>query len=62
MKKIRDLSDFCTQWPDLRNLVATGQLDEAGMADETRRTIEWLTVLADKVCVVTNEAGPDPHR
>ena len=53
---IRDLSDFCLRWPELRPLVEKhcpgpgGNVPESS-ADEHTEIVHWLCLLADRVCL-----------
>lgn len=48
--QLRDLSDFCQQWPDLKLLVEDGRLERAPLESDTVEVIGWLRDLADRVC------------
>ena len=48
--KPRDLSDFCQKWNELKIHVSKEQLVNANLSDENIEVINWLTILADKVC------------
>lgn len=45
---LRDLSDFCVEWPDIRRSVinAKDRCEDPGAA----AALSWLIPLADKVC------------
>ena len=51
LNSLRDLSDFCTCWPELRVLVADERIDVPGLPEETKATIAWLRQLAERVTV-----------
>jgi hypothetical protein len=48
--QLRDLSDFCQQWPDLKLLVEDSRLERSPLESETVEVIGWLRDLADRVC------------
>ncbi len=50
LASIRDLSDFCIRWPDLRQWVSDDALHGVSGPEDTLRTIRWLVLLADRVC------------
>ena len=47
---IRDLSDFCNNWPQVRRWVSDDALGAASIHANTLTTIRWLVLLADRVC------------
>ncbi|XWN30451.1 MAG: hypothetical protein ROR55_23670 [Devosia sp.] len=47
--KVRDLSDFCERWPQLRPSLET-YVEGRDDLGEVGETIGWLIVMADKVC------------
>lgn len=47
--KLRDLSDFCQHWPELRSQVSDENLMVLALPDNARQIIEWLVRLADRV-------------
>ena len=50
-REIRDLSDFCLQWPDLREIVLSREREGFGTDDpDLRMVLLWLRLLADRVC------------
>ncbi|MEM8853058.1 MAG: hypothetical protein AAGD34_05105 [Pseudomonadota bacterium] len=49
--KVRDLSDFCERWPQLRPSLETFVQDRDDLGD-VGETIGWLIVMADKVCKI----------
>ena len=49
-QSIRDLSDFCNNWTDLRQWVCEDALNNVSAHANTLATIRWLTLLADRVC------------
>ncbi len=49
-RAIRDLSDFCVQWADLKPRLAPEALAQAGLDPEQREAVGWLVLLADRVC------------
>lgn len=44
---IRDLSDFCLRWPELRGAFLE-EIEADGVSEEAQRHIDWLIRLADK--------------
>lgn len=51
IKTVRDLSDFCAFWPDIK-IVLSRQLASGHALDEdARKILHWLTLLADKTFV-----------
>lgn len=46
---IRDLSDLCTQWPDLREELCAA-LDAGALEPRPDAIARWLVKLADNVC------------
>lgn len=49
--EIRDLSDFCLQWPALREIVLIREQEGfAAEQPELRLVLRWLRLLADRVC------------
>ncbi|MEZ5824957.1 MAG: hypothetical protein R3C97_09505 [Geminicoccaceae bacterium] len=55
ISEIRDLAEFCEEWPILRERVSGKSLAELTDDDETRTIIWWLANLADKVCMDFDE-------
>lgn len=54
--EIRDLSDFCLRWPELRNIVQASERNGFAADDPALRVVlRWLCLLADRVC--QDEAG-----
>ena len=47
---IRDLSDFCEHWPSLRPYVVEPEATGAVLTERHREVLEWLVLLADRVC------------
>jgi len=48
LQSIRDVSDFCVQWPKIRDHF----FDLKPSSDPTHKeVVEWLAKLADKVCL-----------
>lgn len=47
---IRDLSDFCLKWPDLREELQRRLRAEPG-EERTEAIIGWLVLLADRACL-----------
>lgn len=47
---IRDLSDLCERWVDLRKHVSTDSLEASGLTKESLEVVNWLVHLADKSC------------
>ena len=53
---IRDLSDFCLRWPELRPQIEKYLAGPGGnvvgrSADEQTEIVRWLCLLADRVCL-----------
>lgn len=48
---IRDLSDFCEQWPKLKMLAEVEINAAENLSPETKKILHWLSLLADKVCL-----------
>ena len=51
LMNIRDLSDFCQKWPSLRSLFLSDNFDESLEKDDVKHVVEWLVLLADRVCL-----------
>lgn len=51
---LRDISDFCTQWPQLKPVLEQ-ELDDVELSNELTKMITWLSTLADRVCVDPSE-------
>ena len=50
IEKLRDLSDFCQNWPELRALL-TAECDGTAVENQSKQAIvNWLVLLADRVC------------
>ncbi|GAB5374987.1 MAG: hypothetical protein AcusKO_14490 [Acuticoccus sp.] len=49
-KDFRDLSEFCEQWQCYRDRISDSVLQESGLDEDARHIIEWLKLLADRVC------------
>ena len=49
---IRDLSDFCVNWPNFEELVSDSDLENSDLPRASQLTIGWLRQLAQKVCVL----------
>ena len=48
---IRDLSDFCLKWPELRSIVLAREREGLAAEDpELQVVLRWLRLLADSVC------------
>ena len=52
LEEIRDLSDFCEKWSELRPTVSDDSLAASSLPDQSREVIRWLTLLADRVCKI----------
>ena len=50
VRDVRDLSDFCQKWTDIRELVDIKELRTTGTKESQIIVIGWLMHLADKVC------------
>jgi len=50
LPSLRDISDFCIHWPQLRNVPLNGL---SGVNQEQQATIDWLVRLANHVCIDT---------
>ena len=49
--EIRDLSDFCLRWPDLREIVLRREREGFDPDDpDLRAVLRWLRLLADRIC------------
>lgn len=49
--RIRDLSDFCLKWPELREIVLAREREGLAAEDtELQVVLRWLRLLADRVC------------
>ncbi len=46
---LRDLSDFCTRWSELRPL-ADDACAVSDLTDDQREIVGWLILLADRTC------------
>lgn len=60
-RPIRDLSDFCLRWSECRPVVRQGLAGlerdrSAGHADEFASIVNWLCLLADRVCLDFQES------
>lgn len=50
IRELRDLSDFCQHWSDLRAIAIEPGLLGESPTDEQREMMNWLIALADAVC------------
>lgn len=53
--KIRDLSDFCARWSVLEKHVSDQMIPLQDVSPETRETLKWLRILAEKTCATFEE-------
>jgi len=49
---IRDLSDFCVNWPNFEDFVSDTDLKNSDLPPASQLTIGWLRELAQRVCVL----------
>lgn len=49
--QLRDLSDFCNCWNEIRNVAEASARKLDGTDKEAADTLDWLIILADKVCI-----------
>jgi Zn/Cd-binding protein ZinT len=49
VKAIRDLSDFCDNWPAIRPLLVGADFDQTMHDAPIHAAISWLVILADHV-------------
>ncbi|MEL6335378.1 MAG: hypothetical protein AAFQ88_01905 [Pseudomonadota bacterium] len=47
---LRDLSDFCQHWPELREIATDPTFLGDNPSDERRAMMTWLVALADRIC------------
>lgn len=47
--KIRDLGDFCLQWPNIRDQISEEIIENNVNSNEMSDLVIWLFKLADKV-------------
>lgn len=47
---IRDISEFCEKWPDLKKLHDVKEVENLSIEPEIKELIVWLYKLADRVC------------
>lgn len=47
---LRDLSDFCQIWPELREFIIVDDLSVSQGEELDRAIVRWLVLLADRVC------------
>lgn len=47
---VRDLSDFCLQWEELRSLLSEEKLLSSTLSLDQKTVIFWLKTLADRTC------------
>lgn len=48
---IRDLSDFCGNWAELKKTVSDADLANLGIPEDMFRTIVWMRRLTEITCV-----------
>ncbi len=51
---LRDLSDFCQHWPELRPILTADDFFEAGADEDKRALLQWMVVFADRVCTTSD--------
>lgn len=54
---VRDLSDFCEAWPELREHVQLHIQSDAIEEAELRATLTWLCHLSDRICAQASDFG-----
>lgn len=52
---IRDLSEFCELWPELRENVLGHIESDTLMDGELRATLKWLCLLSDRICAQASD-------
>lgn len=48
---IRDLSDFCGNWNELKKTVSDADLADLGIPEDMFRTIVWMRRLTEITCI-----------
>ena len=48
---IRDLSDFCSNWTELKKNVSDADLANLGIPEDMFRTIVWMRRLTEITCI-----------
>lgn len=49
VNNIRDLSDFCLEWSNLKHLVEEAEIAKSNLSSEKKTIIHWLYLLAGKI-------------
>jgi len=57
---IRDLSDFCGNWDELKKTVTDADLANLGIPEEMFRTIVWMRRLTEITCIFPPPYPPYP--
>ncbi len=57
LASIRDLSDFCEAWPELRKRVQHHIQCDTAEESELRDTLKWLCLLSDRICAQASDFG-----
>lgn len=53
--RVRDLSEFCLEWPNLRKHLSEDEAPLENWSPKATTTLKWLVLLADKTCVLERE-------
>lgn len=54
---LRDLSDFCQNWPTLSGKVKADSLADTGLEPDQVAVVQWLAKLADRICPTEDFTG-----
>ena len=49
---IRDLSEFCLEWPNLRECLNATAAPTEDWNPDAKNVLNWLIMLADRTCVL----------
>lgn len=49
---IRDLSDFCVYWEDLKPIMSEKSSAIDALSTNQKATLSWLKILADQICMM----------
>lgn len=52
LENVRDVSDFCEKWTQIRVLLTDENIKLDAANPETKVIFEWLVKMADRVCVL----------
>ncbi len=55
IENIRDLSDFCENWFELKELISDKNITRSNLDVETKQLVSWLRLLADRTCTLETE-------